>query len=55
MGVISQLEDGHFYLEDLSAAVEVNLSDSISFLFVWYFLISFFGIEAYLLLYTPLY
>nr|GLL35369.1 DNA polymerase epsilon subunit B [Ipomoea trifida] len=24
MGVISQLEDGHFYLEDLSAAVEVR-------------------------------
>ncbi|GLU18413.1 hypothetical protein SLE2022_347170 [Rubroshorea leprosula] len=26
MGVISQLEDGHFYLEDLTAAVEVDLS-----------------------------
>ncbi|KAK4283347.1 hypothetical protein QN277_000307 [Acacia crassicarpa] len=26
MGVISQLEDGHFYLEDLTAAVEINLS-----------------------------
>ncbi|KVI07844.1 DNA polymerase alpha/epsilon, subunit B [Cynara cardunculus var. scolymus] len=25
MGVISQLEDGHFYLEDLTAAVEINL------------------------------
>lgn len=28
MGVISQLEDGHFYLEDLTAAVEINLSDA---------------------------
>lgn len=28
MGVISQLEDGHFYLEDLTAAVEVNLSSA---------------------------
>lgn len=26
MGVISQLEDGHFYLEDLTAAVEIDLS-----------------------------
>ncbi|XP_038724892.1 DNA polymerase epsilon subunit B isoform X2 [Tripterygium wilfordii] len=26
MGVISQLEDGHFYLEDLTAAMEINLS-----------------------------
>ncbi|XP_010535714.1 PREDICTED: DNA polymerase epsilon subunit B [Tarenaya hassleriana] len=26
MGVISQLEDGHFYLEDLSACVEIDLS-----------------------------
>ncbi|KAL3835292.1 hypothetical protein ACJIZ3_010028 [Penstemon smallii] len=26
MGLISQLEDGHFYLEDLTAAVEVDLS-----------------------------
>lgn len=31
MGVISQLEDGHFYLEDLTAAVEINLSNAISF------------------------
>lgn len=31
MGVISQLEDGHFYLEDLSASVEINLSNAISF------------------------
>ncbi|KAE9456820.1 hypothetical protein C3L33_11316, partial [Rhododendron williamsianum] len=30
MGVISQLEDGHFYLEDLTAAVEINLSNAIS-------------------------
>lgn len=28
MGVISQLEDGHFYLEDLTAAVEINLSNA---------------------------
>ncbi|KAK3415020.1 hypothetical protein EUGRSUZ_H00594 [Eucalyptus grandis] len=28
MGVISQLEDGHFYLEDLTASVEINLSDA---------------------------
>ncbi|PIN25511.1 DNA polymerase epsilon, subunit B [Handroanthus impetiginosus] len=28
MGFISQLEDGHFYLEDLTAAVEVDLSDA---------------------------
>ncbi|KAJ9183147.1 hypothetical protein P3X46_007051 [Hevea brasiliensis] len=26
MGVISQFEDGHFYLEDLTASVEINLS-----------------------------
>ncbi|KAK3003603.1 hypothetical protein RJ639_019156 [Escallonia herrerae] len=32
LGVISQLEDGHFYLEDLSAAVEIDLSSAISFL-----------------------
>lgn len=31
MGLISQLEDGHFYLEDLTASVEINLSDAISF------------------------
>lgn len=31
MGVISQLEDGHFYLEDLSASVEIDLSNAISF------------------------
>ncbi|XP_021725806.1 DNA polymerase epsilon subunit B-like [Chenopodium quinoa] len=28
MGVISQLEDGHFYLEDLTASVEVDLSSA---------------------------
>ncbi|XP_057762758.1 DNA polymerase epsilon subunit B [Arachis stenosperma] len=28
MGVISQLEDGHFYLEDLTASVEINLSNA---------------------------
>ncbi|XP_078441110.1 DNA polymerase epsilon subunit B2 [Wolffia australiana] len=28
MGVISQLEDGHFFLEDLTAAVPVDLSNS---------------------------
>ncbi|KAF5734067.1 hypothetical protein HS088_TW16G00509 [Tripterygium wilfordii] len=31
MGVISQLEDGHFYLEDLTASVEIDLSRAISF------------------------
>ncbi|KAK6148239.1 hypothetical protein DH2020_019151 [Rehmannia glutinosa] len=31
MGLISQLEDGHFYLEDLTAVVEVDLSNAISF------------------------
>ncbi|KAM6562924.1 hypothetical protein CsatB_022922 [Cannabis sativa] len=31
MGLISQLEDGHFYLEDLTASVEINLSNAISF------------------------
>lgn len=31
MGLISQLEDGHFYLEDLNAAVEIDFSDAISF------------------------
>ncbi|XP_028105713.1 DNA polymerase epsilon subunit B-like [Camellia sinensis] len=25
MGVISQLEDGHFYLEDLTGTVEINV------------------------------
>lgn len=30
MGVISQLEDGHFFLEDLTAAVPVNLCNAIS-------------------------
>ncbi|KAG8382969.1 hypothetical protein BUALT_Bualt05G0135200 [Buddleja alternifolia] len=29
MGLISQLEDGHFYLEDLTAAVEADLSNAI--------------------------
>lgn len=33
MGVISQLEDGHFYLEDLSASVEIDLTTAISFFF----------------------
>ncbi|KAI5445209.1 hypothetical protein KIW84_013456 [Lathyrus oleraceus] len=28
MGVISQLEDGHFYLEDLTASVKISLSDA---------------------------
>ncbi|CAI9767399.1 unnamed protein product [Fraxinus pennsylvanica] len=31
MGLISQLEDGHFYLEDLTAAVEIDLVNAISF------------------------
>lgn len=30
MGVISQLEDGHYYLEDLTASVEISLSNAIS-------------------------
>ncbi|KAL6967836.1 DNA-directed DNA polymerase epsilon, subunit B [Sarracenia purpurea var. burkii] len=37
MGVISQLEDGHFYLEDLTAAVEINLSNAISSTCVLFF------------------
>lgn len=28
LGLISQLEDGHFYLEDLTASVEINLSNA---------------------------
>ncbi|KAJ4839699.1 DNA-directed DNA polymerase epsilon, subunit B [Turnera subulata] len=32
MGLISQLEDGHFYLEDLTASVEIDFSIAISFL-----------------------
>ncbi|XP_020231597.1 DNA polymerase epsilon subunit B [Cajanus cajan] len=28
MGVISQLEDGHYYLEDLTAAVKISLSNA---------------------------
>ncbi|KAK4804583.1 hypothetical protein SAY86_004400 [Trapa natans] len=28
MGIISQLEDGHFFLEDLTASVEINLADA---------------------------
>lgn len=43
MGVISQLEDGHFYLEDLTASVEINLSDAISFTLNWFFF-SIYGI-----------
>ncbi|KAK8501243.1 hypothetical protein V6N13_026944 [Hibiscus sabdariffa] len=31
MGFISQLEDGHFYLEDPTAAVEIDFSKAISF------------------------
>ncbi|KAJ4834152.1 hypothetical protein Tsubulata_051336 [Turnera subulata] len=31
MGLISQLEDGHFYLEDLTASVEIDFSIAISF------------------------
>ncbi|CAA0818112.1 DNA polymerase epsilon subunit B2 [Striga hermonthica] len=31
MGLISQLEDGHFFLEDLTACVEVDMSNAISF------------------------
>jgi DNA polymerase epsilon subunit 2 len=35
MGVISQLEDGHFFLEDLSASVPVDLSQAISWQGFW--------------------
>ncbi|MBA0806578.1 hypothetical protein Gohar_022450, partial [Gossypium harknessii] len=38
MGVISQLEDGHFYLEDLTAAVEIDFSKAISFDLIAYHL-----------------
>ncbi|MBA0864953.1 hypothetical protein Goshw_007575 [Gossypium schwendimanii] len=38
MGVISQLEDGHFYLEDLTAAVEIDFSKAISFDLIAYYL-----------------
>jgi hypothetical protein len=38
-GVISQLEEGRFYLEDLTAAIAIDLSDAISsFFFAYYFL-----------------
>ena len=37
MGVISQLEDGHFYLEDLTASVEIDLSKAISFGLPYFF------------------
>ncbi|KAJ6375959.1 hypothetical protein OIU77_000849 [Salix suchowensis] len=37
MGVISQLEDGHFYLEDLTASVEIDLSKAISFGLTYFF------------------
>lgn len=30
MGVISQLEDDHFFLEDLTAAVPIDISNAIS-------------------------
>jgi DNA polymerase epsilon subunit 2 len=30
MGVISQLEDGNFFLEDLTAAIPIDLSQAIS-------------------------
>ncbi|KAJ4812645.1 DNA polymerase epsilon subunit [Rhynchospora pubera] len=33
-GVISQLEEGRFYLEDLTAAIAIDLSDAISFLYL---------------------
>ena len=33
MGVISQLEEGHFFLEDLTAAVPIDLSSAISLLY----------------------
>lgn len=30
MGVISQLEEGHFFLEDVTAAVPIDLTNAIS-------------------------
>lgn len=36
MGVISQMEDGHFYLEDFTASVEINLTNAISFTGIFY-------------------
>jgi DNA polymerase epsilon subunit 2 len=30
MGVISQLEDGRFFLEDLTASIPIDLSEAIS-------------------------
>lgn len=41
MGVISQLEDGHFYLEDLTAAVEIDFSKAISFWLIAYNICSY--------------
>lgn len=40
MGLILQLEDGHFYLEDLSSTIPVDLSQAISFHSVVRFLAS---------------
>lgn len=51
MGLISQLEDGHFYLEDLTASVEINLSNAISFTHSFHACLvqTFFLIYAYLM------
>lgn len=51
MGLISQLEDGHFYLEDLTASVEINLSNAISFTHSFHtcLVATFFLIYAYLM------
>lgn len=45
MGVISQLEDGHFYLEDLTASVEINLSKAISFTYFYFLFYLFLELE----------
>lgn len=43
MGLISQLEDGHFYLEDLTASVEVNLTNTISLIEFYHHLKNYFA------------
>ncbi|KAH0436727.1 hypothetical protein IEQ34_026355 [Dendrobium chrysotoxum] len=40
MGVISQLEEGHFYLEDLTAAIPIDLANAISFLHFFHVLMN---------------
>ncbi|KAE9588280.1 putative DNA-directed DNA polymerase [Lupinus albus] len=45
MGLISQLEDGHFYLEDLTASVEINLSNAISFCLLTIIILLFYVLQ----------